>query len=225
MNKKTIGWLVLVPFVVAGGIQLKSCKDDFSPDYASLFVEMNGKKYGAVSGGGPLDSGRSWPLAQVEVYKDGDQFFVSPNASQLGLVFDAMIGNVTVSAKQEPTYDGYFVQGTELESTASKVETRATETLGVQESVDVVTIHNRDGESMDIKKVRVGNTTEQTCLTGCENRTFWSWAQSRPGKNVMAPVDVPVISVSKLAAFGHGATVTYDRELKVLLVKPGLPAD
>ena len=225
MNKKTIGLLAMVPVVSVGGIQLKSCKDDFSPDYASLFVEMNGKKYGAVSGGMTLTSDRSWPLAQVEVYKDGDQFFVSPKASELGLVFDAMIGNVTVSAKSEHTYDGYFVQGAKFESTTSRVETRATETLGEQGFVDVVTIHNRDGESMDIKKMRVGNTTEQTCLTGCEIRTFWSWAQPHPGKNVMAPVDIPVISVSKLAAFSHGATVIYDRELKLLLIKPTVTSD
>ena len=210
----TLFYIVVALVVAASLFYFRGCYSNLSPIEVKVAYQTEGKTYLYSAYARP---GRSAtvPVGEISLYKEASSFFIHPSSTPI--LLDAMLGVVSLSEKEEPSFDGYF-SGSEEGIHQADVAVRATEILGEQETVLHVNSENRQGEPLEIAWA-VSTSEGPLPLAGCELRPFWRAHQVVPGETSYSKNDTLVVALSDLAEF-TGASVDYDAELQVLTIRP-----
>ena len=200
---------------------IRGCTSNISPEPANIVLEKNNKSYvysslGTILVKSSIEKKESpAALTCVEVYKDGDEYYVAPN--RMKALIDVMADNVEIHEYKEESYEGYVTSGMdEVYSQESKF--RSTKTIGEQVTVYSVSIKNKEGDSLVIEWSFNPKTGDYFGTKNCAAKSFWIQTNPSPGETVISSKDFLVIGLNKLAKF-FGRKVEYDEETQVLFVR------
>jgi len=200
---------------------VRGCASNISPEAANIVLEKSGKSYLYSSLGSSLvkmsiEKGESpAAITCIQVYKDGDTYFVAPN--NMKTLIDVMANNVEVHEYKEASYEGY-VTSAENEAYSLESKFRSTKTIGQQITVFSVSAKKEDGATLDIEWSFNPKTGDYFGTKNCEVKSFWIQTNPSPGETVISSKDFLVIGLDKLSKF-FSRKVEYDEETQVLFVK------
>jgi len=199
---------------------VKSCSSDISPVSANILLEKGGKKYlfSALPSDlvqQSIDNG-SLPAVfdNLLVYKDGDDYYLSPSTIQN--VASVAAGEYRLHPHAAAATSGY-VSAAMKSSYAMNTSYRSTSELGRQDIVNKVVLTNARGKHLNIAWTQNAKEYEFYNMKNCEVHAFWIETNPAPGQVVISSNDYLVVSVDVLAKF-FGCSIRFDPEANLLII-------
>lgn len=221
--KKRMFTGVFLAVAIGGAVffMIRGCEGNVSPDVANLALKSDGKTYvysqlsSTIVKKTITENQSPSAMAFVQIYKDGDKYFVAPNVMRE--VVDLFSGNYQKHVYKEKSYEGYVTSGTN-------------EVFGISTSYEST---DKIGEQLTVYSVRLGQvekraeliirwsfnskTGEYKALENCIVKSFWIQTNPSPGETVISSKDFLVVSIATLQEF-YGDSFEYDAEGKVLYI-------
>jgi len=203
----------LIVMIIVPMWGMRACVANKGGHQATLAYEQGEERY-LHSAFAKMQPGETVSVSTITVYTDGDNTFVQPDL--LPKILDTAAGNVHLSKKKEPGFDGYFLDGKDHPYTQTN-ETRALSTVGQQETVFALEMTNRSGATWTVAWAY--SLHGPRAVSNTELRSFWHIVNVVPGETSVGSMDLVVVALDQVAEF-TGATISFDRETNILTVRP-----